>query len=171
MYYQRDLPHWQPEGAALFLTWRLAGSLPREYFLREKTLTAGQEFVVMDRLLDRAEIGPMWLQSERVAQCVVDALRYGESGLDLYHLRAWVLMSNHVHLLIEPRAALPRIVRAVRSFSGREANRILGRSGSFWQHEGYDHWVRDRAERDRIRRYIEANPVNAGLVLTPEEWK
>src|ERR1019366_2883690 len=28
-YYERNLPHWQPEGAALFLTWRLHGSLPR----------------------------------------------------------------------------------------------------------------------------------------------
>jgi hypothetical protein len=31
-YYERALPHWQPEGAALFLTWRLHGSLPKEYF-------------------------------------------------------------------------------------------------------------------------------------------
>ena len=121
-------------------------------------------------MLDHAATGPLWLKDERIAGCVSDALRFGETTLDLYHLRAWVLMANHVHLLIEPRASLERIKKSVRGYSGRAANQILGRSGIFWQQEGYDHWARDRAERDRIVRYIERNPVKAGLVSEPQDW-
>ena len=168
-YYQRDLPHWQPEGAALFLTWRLAGSLPREYFDREKATDLENKFARMDHLLDRAATGPVWLADERVARTVSASLLFGESNLGLYVLRAWVLMSNHAHLLIEPRVPLARIVRSVRSYSARGANVLLRRNGPFWQQEGYDHWVRDRAERDRVVRYIEQNPVQAGLVQSPEE--
>ena len=85
-YYERHLPHWQPEGAALFVTWRLYGSLPN-------TEVRGSEprkntFETVDRELDLATAGPLWLKDERVAQCVVDALRYGERELGLYELQA-----------------------------------------------------------------------------------
>ena len=121
-YYERHLPHWQPEGTALFLTWRLHGSFPRTVgILRNQS--AGQALAVMDRELDRAGAppgpGPRWLLDERVAQCVADALRYGERQLGLYELRAWVLMVNHVHILIYPKAKLSRITKAVKNFSAR----------------------------------------------------
>ncbi|MGH9490924.1 MAG: transposase, partial [Terriglobales bacterium] len=54
--------------------------------------------------------------------------------------------------------------------SARRANCLLGRSGPFWQHESYDHVVRDAAEGVRIRRYIEANPLRAGLAAQPEDF-
>jgi len=95
--------------------------------------------VAVDRELDRAATGPRWLDDERVAQCVVDALRYGEHELHLYRLRAWVLMRNHVHILIYPEADVSRITKAVKNFSARCANKILGRTGQFWQDESYDH--------------------------------
>ena len=154
----------------MFLTWRLAGSLPQEYLLKRECCDTGREFVCMDRILDAAETGPRWLADKCVAQCVMDSLRFGQSSLHLYQLCAWVLMSNHAHLLVEPHASLARIVRAVRSFSGREANLILKRSGLFWQHEGYDHWVRGTDECNRIIRYIENNPVKAGLVRKAADW-
>jgi len=72
---------------------------------------------------------------------------------------------------MDPLAPIARINGSMRSFSGREANRILGRIGAFWQHEGYDHWVRDGDECQRIVRYIERNPVKAGLVERPELWR
>ena len=40
----------------------------------------------------------------------------------------------------------------------------------FWQDESYDHWVRNRQQRDRMVRYIEDNPVSAGLVASAEQW-
>ena len=102
----------------------------------------------------------------------MDALRYGERQLGLYQLRAWVLMSNHVHILIYPESKLSRITKAVKNFSARQANTILGRTGQpFWQDESYDHWVRSSEELERIVRYIEENPVAAGLVETVEQWR
>jgi REP element-mobilizing transposase RayT len=126
----------------------------------------------MDRELDAAATGPRWLQDERVAQVVADALRYGEAQLSLYKLRAWVLMVNHVHILIYPNAALPRITKAIKNYSARQSNLILGRTGSpFWQDESYDHWVRGPEELDKIVRYVEQNPVAAGLVSRAEGWR
>lgn len=107
-----------------------------------------------------------------MAQCVVDVLRYGERQLGLYHLRAWVLMVNHVHILIHPEARLPRITKAIKNYSARRANAILGRAGQpFWQDESYDHWVRDSEELEKIVHYIEWNPVAAGLAKTVEAWR
>ena len=175
MYYERHLPHWCPEGAAIFLTWRLHGSLPRTAQVTTdigEPKSAGKAFAAMDRELDNAVTGPRWLLDQRVARCVVDTLHYGERQLGLYELRAWVLMANHVHILIYPRAKLSRITKAVKNFSARQANTILGRTGQpFWQDESYDHWVRGRDELEKIVRYIEENPVTAGLVDGAENWR
>lgn len=171
-YYERHLPHWHPEGAAIFLTWRLHGSLPTSTQHPPDAKSAGKAFVAMDRQLDSATTGPRWPLDERVAQCVVDALLYGEHQLGLYQLRAWVLMANHVHLLIYPRAELPKITKAVKNFSARQANAILGLTGHpFWQDESYDHWVRSPGELQKIVRYIEHNPVAAGQAEAPENWR
>jgi putative transposase len=122
--------------------------------------------------LDLAAAGPRWLLDERVAQCVADALVYGERQLDLYRLQAWVLMVNHVHILIHPEAKLPRITKAIKNYSARQANAILGRTGQpFWQDESYDHWVRTREEFEKIVRYIERNPVAAGLAESVDAWR
>jgi REP element-mobilizing transposase RayT len=92
--------------------------------------------------------------------------------LDLYELRAWVVMANHVHVLIHPTTALSRITKAIKNFSARQANALLGRTGRpFWQDESYDHWVRNPAEMEEIVRYIEANPLAAGLVKRIEDWR
>jgi REP element-mobilizing transposase RayT len=126
----------------------------------------------MDRELDRAAAGPRWLLDERVAQCVADALVYGGRELGLYELRAWVLMVNHVHILIYPEAKLSRITKSIKNFSARQANAILGRTGQpFWQDESYDHWVRGPEEFEKIVQYIEENPVAAGLVERVEGWR
>ena len=170
-YYERKLPHWQPEGAALFITWRLHGSLPgtAEVFHKQ---SAGTAFAAMDRELGRSAAGPRWLLDERVAQCVADALRYGERNLGLYELRAWVLIVNHIHILVYPKAKLSRITKSIKNFSAREANAILGLTGQpFWQDESYDHWVRGPEELEKIVQYIEENPVVAGLVERVEGWR
>ena len=126
----------------------------------------------MDRELDGAATGPRWLQDERVAQAVADTPRYGERQLGLYQLRAWVLMVNHVHILIYPEARLARITKAIKNYSARQANAILGRTGlPFWQDESYDHWVRGPDELEKIVRYIEKNPLTARLVNKIEEWR
>jgi hypothetical protein len=59
--YQRTLPHWHPDGAPIFLTWRLFGSLPFRAH-QSPALGRGHAFVRLDRQLDRSDFGPMWLK-------------------------------------------------------------------------------------------------------------
>jgi putative transposase len=169
-FYRRRLPHWQPDGVPIFLTWRLHGTLaktPRD----DGPLTEGQRFVALDRQLDHAASGPMFLKNEEVSAAVAETFHLAADHWNLYELFAWVIMSNHVHLLIQPRKPLSEITRAVKKTSARQANMILGRSGApFWQDESYDHWVRTGKQFDRIVQYIECNPVKAGLVERPELW-
>jgi REP element-mobilizing transposase RayT len=109
---------------------------------------------------------------ERVAQVVADALRDGGRQLGLYPLRAWVPMVHHVHISIYPEARLSRIGKAVKNHAARQAHAILGRTGSpFWQDESYDHWVWGSEELAKIVRYMEKNPVVAGLVSRGEDWR
>ena len=99
------------------------------------------------------------------------SFQYGERERYFYDLRAWVIMPNHVHVLLEPKVPLSIITRWLKGSTARQANEILGRTGNtFWQNESFDHWVRNDEELNRIVRYIEYNPVTAGLVKTPEDW-
>ena len=133
-------------------------------------MNSGQAFVWMDRRLDAARDGPLYLRQERIAETVVVSLRRGVE-LGHYRLRAWVLMANHVHALLLPLVPPPRLLQSLKGATAREANRILGRSGeTFWQAESYDHWVRDERELERIAAYIENNPVQAGLATRPEDY-
>jgi putative transposase len=125
----------------------------------------------MDEHLDRAATGPVWLKDPQVADCVSRVLLAGMLESKLYNLDAWVVMANHVHMLLQPKVPLWKAMMDLRSCSARAANTILGRAGRhFWQDESFDHRVRTRQERDAIVRYIEFNPVVAGLAAEPEEW-
>ena len=123
----------------------------------------------MDRLLDSASTGPLYLRQPEIARIVVEAIRYRDEGH--YQLHNYVVMGNHVHLLITPRVAVPKLMHSLKRFTAREGNRVLGKTGQpFWEEESYDRLVRDEAEFWRIARYIERNPVDAGLVNAPEEF-
>jgi REP element-mobilizing transposase RayT len=81
-------------------------------------------------------------------------------------------MPNHVHLLIEPQAQAPKIAQYLKGVSARRSNRLLQRTGQpFWQRGSYDYWVRNSEERDSLIRYIEENPLLAGLVDSIEQWR
>ena len=153
----------------MFITWRLFGSVSSSgWGLRKDARSA---FLAMDRELDRARMGPVWLKDERIAKSVVDALRFGQEQLGLYRPMAFALVANHVHLLIQPHSDLSKITRTVKGFTARQANKILGRTGQpFWQDESFDHWVRNRDELNRTIRYIERNPVFAGLAQSIEVY-
>jgi REP element-mobilizing transposase RayT len=134
-------------------------------------LTSGAAFVAEDRALERDRRGVHWLADSRVAAVVADAIRRGESSRKFYELHSWVIMPNHVHLLITPRVPLPTITRWLKGSTAREANRILGLTGRhFWRDESFDRWVRKSDEFNRTIRYIEYNPVSAGLVSFAEDW-
>ena len=171
-YYHGRLPHWTPEGKDLFLTWRLHGSLPAHRYVPPHGLSSGRAFVCLDRYLDRATQGPTWLRRPDVADLCVRALHYGDEVLNHYRLQAWVVMPNHVHLLISPLTELAKILHSIKGFTARRANQILGRVGlPFWQKEFFDHWIRNERGRERVRAYIEGNPVTAGLASTPNDYR
>jgi REP element-mobilizing transposase RayT len=71
----------------------------------------------------------------------------------IFCLRAYVLMANHVHLLLEPRSPIAQITQQLKGTTAREANLLLGRTGQpFWQSESFDHWIRNPAEWQKITR-------------------
>ncbi|HXB70052.1 MAG TPA: hypothetical protein VNY05_17495 [Candidatus Acidoferrales bacterium] len=105
VYYERNLPYWHPEGAAIFLTWRLHGTAAH-FRAEQEAKNAGRAFVAVDRQLAATESGPKWLREPAIAQCVVDALRFGERQLKLYTLVAYCVMPNHVHLVVDPECRL-----------------------------------------------------------------
>jgi REP element-mobilizing transposase RayT len=121
--------------------------------------------------MDNPKQGPMYLQQPEFAKVVVASIHKGVE-LGHYELGAYVVMPNHVHLLVRPLVAPDRLLRSLKGATARAANLLLGQTGEpFWQKESYDHWVRNDGEFLKIRAYIENSPVKAGLVLRPEEFR
>jgi putative transposase len=171
VFYRRRLPHWQPESASVFLTWHLKDSLPHNRYPPPSSPSAGRAFLWMDQFLDTTRTGPSWLRMAPIAALVVDGIAFGQDALGHYEVGAFVVMPNHVHLLVSPHIPVPKLTRRLKGYTARQANRMLGRTGeAFWQPESYDHWVRSEAEWGRIVRYIEHNPVVAGLAARPEGY-
>jgi type I restriction enzyme R subunit/putative DNA methylase len=167
---RRRLPHIHPEGKWLFVTWHLSGSVPQGRYA-PPGLRAGEAFVWMDRYLDTTRIGPMYLHREDIARIIVNSLRRGVE-LGHYDLRAWVIMANHVHVLLLPKVPPQSLLGGLKGSAAREANQVLGRTGQpFWQAESYDHWVRDAREFEKIVGYIENNPVKAGFVANAGDYR
>jgi REP element-mobilizing transposase RayT len=170
--YERRLPHWDVIGQPLFVTFRLHDSLPANRVFPPAQLTSGKAFVAMDRILDSAATGPKYLSMPEIAAKVVSAVQDGERRFHRYQLHSFVVMPNHVHVLVTPHVFATQWLGPLKGFTAYEANRMLGLRGKpFWQHEGYDHLVRSDEEFGRIRRYIENNPAAAGLVSRPEEFR
>jgi REP element-mobilizing transposase RayT len=193
-YHERnELPHLKRRGATYFVTTRLAGTLPAQIIAdlkaerarliedsqRERRPLSWHEQRRMlewyservDSLLDSG-IGHCWLAKREIAELVIASLCHFDR--ERYELHSWVIMPNHVHLLITPigDVSLSRILQSWKTFTALRANRLLKRVGeTFWQRESYDHVIRDNDELRRIRNYIECNPVKAGLCDLAEQWR
>jgi putative DNA methylase len=135
------------------------------------TKNAGWEFRRMDAELDKGATGPLWLRDCKIASVVEHTLYCGEE-LKQYELDTYVVMPNHVHVLLWPCVPMAHITAGIKGVSARDANLVLGRTGMhFWDDESFDHWVRNDIELRNIRIYLERNPVTAGLVERPEDWR
>ncbi len=167
--YRRNLPHFHPANTYLFLTWRLNGSLPK--IKTAANLTPGQAFAAADRIEDRRTDGPQWLKDPAVAQVISKAILAGDHERHFYDIYAWVVMLNHVHMLILPKVPVPTLTRWLKGSTDRFANQILNRAGQpFWQPESYDHYLRKSSQLLTTISYIEQNPVTAGLAPSAERW-
>jgi putative transposase len=172
MLYQRRLPHVWVTEKPVFLTWRLHGSLPPRRSFPGGTLTSGQAFAALDRLLDEARTGPFYLRQPALAEVVVEAIWYNAEVLRHYIVHAFVVMPNHVHLLVTAGVPLPKVTKSLKGITAKRANAILARTGRpFWQEETCDHGVRHEREFQTIRSYIEENPVRAGLVSQASQYR
>jgi REP element-mobilizing transposase RayT len=114
--------------------------------------------------------GECHLRHPAVAAVVETALLFFDG--QRYHLHAWVVMPNHVHALFTPSAgwSMSHIVGGWKSFTAKEANKLLRRAGQFWQEDYFDRFIRSEEHFADAVGYIENNPVKAGLCAAPEEW-
>jgi hypothetical protein len=137
--YRRKLPHIHPGNAPLFITWRMHGSMPAK-LAQVLYSTPGHAFTAQDRILDRRATGPLWLKDSRIADLVSTAILRGDTERNFYRLHAWMVMPNHVQMLISPIAPVQRFMRWLKGSTSRKANNILNRTGEpFWQDQSWDH--------------------------------
>jgi REP element-mobilizing transposase RayT len=178
--YRRHLPHWSQAGRIYFVTFRLADSIPaaRAAELRRQRLAWKKRHDIprdpakrheyrtlfsarIERWLDECT-GSCVLAEPPCTRIVIDALQAFER--QRYDLDQWVVMPNHVHVLVKPNEgyALKAILQSWKSFTAHAINKHLARRGQLWQRESFDHIVRSAAHLERFRRYIRANPAKAG---------
>src|SRR5207249_3259049 len=90
-----------------------------------------------------------------------------------YDLAAWCVMPNHVQLVVTPFSphSPSDIFHSWKSYTAHRINQLLGRTGTFWERESFDHLIRTLNDFERFVAYIENNPVVAGLCARPEDWR
>jgi putative transposase len=181
-------PHWELSGAVYFVTFRIADSLPQKTLQKIKFARAdipatvkqiGRELSESERkhlsklhprkvesYLD-AGAGTCPMRNPALADMVADSLRQFDGSR--YRLFAWCVMPNHVHAVFQTLSdnTLAGILHSWKSYSAKKANKILRRSGEFWQHEYYDRLIRDGRELDRAVLYVANNPRKARL----KDWR
>ncbi|WP_386780497.1 transposase [Luteolibacter ambystomatis] len=197
------LPHWSQEGAVHFVTFRLHDSIPAaalERWHRERAewLAVRGEAPDRDGWFERLSpdhrreysrrfgravedemdrgMGSCVLRQPEHARIVADALEHFHG--ERYVLGDYVIMPNHVHLLVMPGAEqrIGAILQSWKSFTARAINERAGRRGALWQRESFDHIVRNRRQLDRLAGYIAENPIKAKLpageyLHRPVEWE
>jgi putative DNA methylase len=171
------LPHWEAGEMPQSLTFRLHDSLPRA--LREHWRVELAHLGEAEQQLERrkrleaaldAGHGACFLQQPDIAALVENALLYFDG--ERYRLHAWIVMPNHVHVLVTPlhSNSLSSLVHTWKSFTAKAANRLLGREGAFWFEEYFDRAIRDDRHFARVVAYIENNPAQAGLCAQAADW-
>ena len=175
---RRFLPHWEQNGATYFVTFRLADSLPQvklQLLQEEKEdwqkkhpepLSEAEKAEYhrlfsqrVDKWLD-AGMGECHLKNPQLAKIVADALTYFDG--DRYHLGEWVIMPNHVHVIVTPLGnhTLSQITHSWKSFTANQINKYLNRRGQLWQKESYDQIVRSAQHLERVQIYIANHAPN-----------
>ncbi len=200
-FYKRNLPHIQPPGATLFVTFCLADSIPKRVVeelkqenqslnkLIQKSWNKRDEqfkklydqqkrmLAKYDQYLHRNRRGPHFCKNNQIANLVCTSMKHWDQ--QKYDLLAYCIMSNHVHVVFTPLRIkndeyyeLGSIMHSIKSYTANEANKILNREGkSFWTDESFDHFCRDEDELQRIIYYVLNNPLKAGLVKEFSQWK
>lgn len=177
-YASRHLPHRDAPGTRQFMTYRLADAMPAARRSEWQALLHLEDDLEKQRqievYLDKG-YGSCHLRDSRIAEMV--QMNFWHHDGVKYRLLAWVVMPNHVHVLVEIRnVPLGEVVRSWKSYTAKEAIKIL-RSGdgpspprTFWEEDYFDRYLRDDEQYRRVVHYIESNPAKAGLVRNPADW-
>ncbi|NOT49160.1 MAG: transposase [Acidobacteria bacterium] len=175
-YHRGRMQHFDPGETNQFITFRLFDSVPEKLIRRwesridpDDPATAAEYRKKIERFLDRG-YGECYLRQAAVAKLVRDSLYFHDGKK--HHLICWVIMPNHVHVLLRPLANvdLAEVMHSIKSYTAHEANKLLRRSGQFWQHESFDRYIRNTQHFHNVIRYIERNPVKARLCKEPADW-
>jgi REP element-mobilizing transposase RayT len=159
------LPHFDAPNVTQFVTFQLSNAFPAtrraelEVILKEADDSIKRR--KLETWLDRG-YGECWLRHHGIAE-LVERILLEADGHD-YRIQAWVLMPNHVHLVVDVwDKPLVKLINGWKGKSSREANKLLDRRGEFWQEDYYDTLIRDEAHLKRAIRYTEQNPAKAFL--------
>jgi putative DNA methylase len=166
------LPHRDAPGLTQFVTFRLADAFPAELRSEWEALLKIEDDrkrrIELEAYLDQGR-GECHLRHPDVAGLVENSLLFRHDVQ--YELHAWVVMPNHVHLLfLVQDVPMAQLIDTWKGFTAKQANKLLGRKGRFWQDGYWDTYMRDAEHEKRTRRYIENNPTKAKLVASPMEW-
>jgi len=110
-------------------------------------------------------------QVHAAADIIVAKLQhYRDAGA--YQLHAFVLMPNHLHVLLTPSSttSVEKAMQLIKGASSHEIHKQLGARREIWQSGFHEATIRDAADYLSKIRYIHQNPVAAGLAPTPEDW-
>jgi len=172
------VPHFDDGPVPQMVTFRLTDSFPNSCLTEWAAELAAMPSAQAERearrrieeYLDKG-LGSTWLSRPDIAEIMSQTLLCFDG--QRYKLHAWTVMPNHVHALLTPRSgeSLSEILHSWKSFTANKANKVLGRTGTFWQREYFDRFVRDKEHFASAFVYIENNPVKAGLCSAPSEWR
>ena len=173
------LPHWNQEDCYCFVTWRLEDAMPKEkldewkqerdawieHHLKPWTDEASREYHALfshrlDEWLDAGH-GSCVLKNLPARKIVADALEHFDG--QRYELASYVIMPNHVHVLLRLNAgyALADILHSWKSFTAKAVGKLLGRTGPLWQPEYWDRLIRSEPHLLACLAYIQDNPVKS----------
>ncbi|MGH9902946.1 MAG: REP-associated tyrosine transposase [Pyrinomonadaceae bacterium] len=171
------MPHFDGGEIAQAITFRLGDSLPQTVLAAWREELSRENAAKIDAALRRRiesyldqGYGSSWLKDARVASMIQEALLHFDGSR--YKLSAWVVMPNHLHLILTPHVEyqLSKILHSLKSYTAHEANRILRREGKLWQDDYFDRYIRDPEHFAAAVAYVESNPVKAGLCRRVDDW-
>jgi type I restriction enzyme R subunit len=182
-----NLPHWNQGETCVFVTFRLADSIPREKRIQwekerdewlarhpqpwnEQTAIEYHDIFggKLEQWLD-AGFGSCALRDSGCRGTVEGSLRHFDGRR--YVLHAAVVMPNHVHVLFSPIVphATPGILHSWKSYTATAIRKRIGGSGPFWQKESWDRLIRSEAHFRRVAGYIRQNPGRSGIPVYVSE--
>lgn len=184
------LPHYDSSDKYQMITYRLADSLPKGALNPGTTGVSPvrsdndklEKRKVIEEALDK-NYGSCILREPRIAKIIIAAWDFFDK--ERYDLIAYVVMPNHIHLLIKTyeKYTLASIVHSWKSFTAHEIKKLLRNdlsegkaikipvSEKIWQIEYWDRFIRDDQHFKNAINYIHNNPVKAGLCKTVSDWE